>query len=69
MFKIFKIMTTTAMVRKKMHNVNWHCCKRRKNKYSDFPTCVKLGVGSRSGSASNGKSDTDRHRIDADPHH
>jgi hypothetical protein len=40
--------------------------------FSDFPTCIKLGVGSESGSGpvSNGKSDPDpdRHQNIADSH-
>jgi hypothetical protein len=54
LLKILKIMTPMTMMRRK-NNVNWHRCELKSKKFSDFPTCVKLELGSASGSASEWK--------------
>ncbi len=56
-------MALTIMIK------HWTCPAVNKIKQSDLPTCVKFGVKSGSGSASNGKPNPDRYQNNGDPQH
>jgi len=61
LWKILTILTPLTLTRmiKQSKLINWQFCEEKSKRFHlffpDFPTCVKLGIGSGSGSASKWK--------------